>query len=243
MTAVNVFALVLLVEAMVGAVFSVFDVHDAWHERRRLQQSHRQSGLLWVTAHGNLRTAIFTFGMFLCILLAMAAALMLEPGDDVRVIVGRIGVFGAMTLLMLKRVYDRLDRRQIRKVQHGTTIEVVPGSDLAVLGGPMAIDHLVVGLYATLVRDELLRHHFRGMQVSRLIQAQADWLTRHLAGKPSTVDLAVAHAHLRIAPAEFDRFMRIVRATLVDFNVPADLAAQLASIMSDTRDQIVTRTQ
>jgi hemoglobin len=241
MTTANLWTLLLALMTAIGAGFSWYDVRARWHDWTRFQQSRRQSELQAATAYGNLRTAILTLGMYACVCVAMSVALFLEPGDAVRLVVGRIGVFGAMLLLTAKRVYDWSDRRHIRSVQRQDAIDVVPGSDLDVLGGPTAIDQIVAGIYARLLRDELLKHHFRGIQVSRLILSQADWLTRRLAGKASSIDLADAHAHLRISTAEFDRFLEIFRETLSDFKVPPDLSAQLASIMSAERDMIVAR--
>jgi truncated hemoglobin YjbI len=227
-----------------GTIFAAFDVRDTWRSRRAIQLAHRpKTGLVWIVAHGNFRTEVLCFGVLASFTLVVAMAMTIEV-SELRQILVRIGLIGGASLLTIRGIFNRRDRRQIGLLQVRAPMpEIVPGSDLSLLGGVHGLEQIVADLYARLLRDDLLGRYFRGIRVARLIHAQTEWLTGVLAGHPSLLNLQAVHAPLNISPEEFARFLDLCRETLADFDVAPDLQERIIHVLLSTRDQIVTRTQ
>jgi hemoglobin len=98
-------------------------------------------------------------------------------------------------------------------------------------------------LYHRLLADQLLAHHFEGVDVRRLASHMRAFLTAALGGPQlyQGRDMGSAHAHLGITTAEWDATVGHVVGTLESLGVPADLIAEIGSRLIPLKDVIVTR--
>lgn len=91
-------------------------------------------------------------------------------------------------------------------------------------GGFSAVRKIVSAFHDS-VRDEpMLARHFAGLDMARLIDHQAKFMTQVMGGPASYTDDQPqrSHARLQITQAEFAVMANILHDTLEDFALPAD---------------------
>ena len=99
-------------------------------------------------------------------------------------------------------------------------------------GGFARVRHIVSAFYDR-VLDELVCHHFAGIDMARLVDHQTKFIAG-LMGGPYRFDeghLRRVHAHLGITPAQFQRMSELLGETFADFALPAaDIDSVLAAM-------------
>ncbi len=109
------------------------------------------------------------------------------------------------------------------------------------LGGAPAISAVVRQFYRDVINSPILKHHFEGTDMPRLIDHQTKFLC-HVLGGPADYNgrsLAASHRHLGITPVEFDEVAEILEETLEDFDLDQVDIASVMSIVASTRSDIV----
>jgi hemoglobin len=109
-------------------------------------------------------------------------------------------------------------------------------------GGHAAVARLVFAFYDRVLRSERLAPYFREVEMRRLVEHQAKFVSQLMGGPLSYSDaeLAQVHAHLDVDGASFDEMMRLLEETLRDFAFSeADRRAVMAG-MRARRPVIVT---
>jgi len=111
------------------------------------------------------------------------------------------------------------------------------------IGGAAAVSAAVDVLYDRLLADDLVAHHFEGVDVRRLAGHMRAFLAAALDGPQSYQgrDLGAAHADLGITGAEWDATVGHVVATLESLGVPPDMIGEVGARLIPLRDTIVTR--
>jgi hemoglobin len=91
-------------------------------------------------------------------------------------------------------------------------------------GGPAAVSRLVFAFYDRVLQSRRLAPYFGGIDMRRLIDHQAKFLSSVMGGPASYSDaqLQEVHAHLAIDDAAFDEMVGLLTATLKDFDLPPD---------------------
>jgi hemoglobin len=110
-------------------------------------------------------------------------------------------------------------------------------------GGPPAVSRLVFAFYDRVLRSERLSPYFSGVDMRRLVEHQAKFLSSVMGGPTSYTDaqLREVHAHLAIDDAAFDEMVALLTATLRDFELsPSDVDVVVADIRA--RRSHITRT-
>jgi hemoglobin len=110
------------------------------------------------------------------------------------------------------------------------------------LGGAPAISGVVRQFYRDVINSPILKHHFEGTDMPKLIDHQTKFLC-HVLGGPADYtgqSLAVSHRHLGITPAEFDEVAEILQETLEDFDLSHADIASVMSIVASSRADIVS---
>lgn len=112
------------------------------------------------------------------------------------------------------------------------------------LGGEDAIAAVVDEFYDRVVADEQVAHYFEDvdMQAQRAHQAQ---FISSVTGGPveySGAEMAAAHAHLDITPADFRAIAAHLEAALVEFDVDEEDREAVLEEIASYRDDIVTAT-
>jgi hemoglobin len=110
-------------------------------------------------------------------------------------------------------------------------------------GGPAAVSRLVLAFYDRVLRSESLSPYFAGVDMRRLVEHQAKFLSSVMGGPTSYTDaqLREVHAHLAVDDAAFDEMVALLVATLREFELsPNDVVVVVADIRA--RRSHVTRT-
>jgi hemoglobin len=110
------------------------------------------------------------------------------------------------------------------------------------LGQEVGIRTAVDEFYRRVLADPHLTPYFEGIDLPRLRRHQTALLSQ-VTGGPVGYDgraLAEGHAGLRITPADFDRVVGHLVATLTDLGVSADDIADVGAALVAHRDDIVT---
>lgn len=96
------------------------------------------------------------------------------------------------------------------------------GSVFERLGGFARVRLLVSSFYDKVLASETLGHHFRHIDMRRLIDHQTRFTSAIMGGPASFTDEQIARAHQRlgITSAEFDEMAELFRETLEDFDLP-----------------------
>jgi hemoglobin len=110
------------------------------------------------------------------------------------------------------------------------------------LGQEAGISTAVTGFYERVVGDPQLAHHFAGVDLPRLRRHQTALLVQVTGGPVEYPgrDLAEAHAGLQITPADFDRVVEHLVATLTGLGVAAEDIGAVGAALTEHRDDIVT---
>ena len=110
------------------------------------------------------------------------------------------------------------------------------------LGGPAAVSRLVFAFYDRVLRSELLSRYFTGVDMRRLVEHQAKFLSSIMGGPAGYTDaqLRDVHAHLSIDDAAFDEMVALLTATLRDFEFPPDDVGRVVAAVR-VRRQHITR--
>jgi hemoglobin len=113
------------------------------------------------------------------------------------------------------------------------------------LGQEAGIRTAVDDFYARVVSDPELAPYFEGIDLPRLRRHQTALLSQVTGGpvEYSGRDLAAGHAGLGITPADFDRVVGHLVATLAALGVSPDDIGEVGAALSAHRDDIVTAVQ
>jgi hemoglobin len=110
------------------------------------------------------------------------------------------------------------------------------------LGQEVGIRTAVDDFYVRVVSDPQLAPFFEGIDLPRLRRHQTALLVQVTGGpvEYSGRALAEGHAGLGITPADFDRVVEHLVATLTALGVPAEDIGQVGAALGAHRDDIVT---
>jgi hemoglobin len=110
------------------------------------------------------------------------------------------------------------------------------------LGQEVGIRTAVDDFYDRVVSDPQLAHFFEGIDLPRLRRHQTALLSQVTGGpvEYSGRDLAAGHAGLGIAPADFDRVVGHLVATLTELGVSEEDIGAVGAALTAHRDEIVT---
>jgi hemoglobin len=113
------------------------------------------------------------------------------------------------------------------------------------LGQEVGIRTAVDDFYVRVVGDPQLAHHFEGIDLPRLRRHQTALLVQVTGGpvEYSGRELAEGHAGLGITPADFDRVVDHLVATLTDLGVSAEDIAAVGAALTEHRDDIITQSE
>jgi hemoglobin len=89
-------------------------------------------------------------------------------------------------------------------------------------GGPAAVSRMVFAFYDRVLRSERLSSYFAGVDMRRLVEHQAKFLSSVMGGPASytNAQLREVHAHLTVDDAAFDEMVDLLTATLREFGLP-----------------------
>jgi hemoglobin len=110
------------------------------------------------------------------------------------------------------------------------------------LGQEVGIRTAVDDFYVRVVSDPQLAPFFEGIDLPRLRRHQTALLVQVTGGpvEYSGRDLAAGHAGLGITPADFDRVVEHLVATLTELGVSAEDIGEVGAALGAHRDDIVT---
>jgi hemoglobin len=111
------------------------------------------------------------------------------------------------------------------------------------LGGRDAVELVVAAFYERVLADPLLKHYFRGVQMSRLYKNQADFFCAAL-GQPDAYkgrDMRSVHAGMDIGDAEFDAVAVHLQDALAECGVDKPKIDTVVSLIAPLRSDVVTR--
>jgi hemoglobin len=113
------------------------------------------------------------------------------------------------------------------------------------LGQEAGIRTAVDDFYVRVVSDPELAPYFEGIDLPRLRRHQTALLAQVTGGpvEYSGRDLAVGHAGLGITPADFDRVVGHLVATLTGLGVSTEDIGEVGTALTAHRDDIVTATE
>ncbi|HEX2257755.1 MAG TPA: group 1 truncated hemoglobin [Afifellaceae bacterium] len=109
-------------------------------------------------------------------------------------------------------------------------------------GGQAAVARLVFALYDRVLRSDRLVPYFRDVEMRRLVEHQAKFVSQIMGGplSYSEGEFAQVHAHLDIGGGDFDEMMRLLEETLREFAFSdKDLQAVMTGVRSH-RPWVVT---
>lgn len=102
-------------------------------------------------------------------------------------------------------------------------------------GGFAVVRHIVSDFYGRVVGSPAIGHHFKGIDLRRMIDHQTKFVAAMMGGPAAFDDqhLQRAHRHLGIRPEEFAEMANLLEATLQAHSLPAaDIAEVLRQIRS-----------
>ena len=110
------------------------------------------------------------------------------------------------------------------------------------LGQEVGIRTAVDDFYVRVVSDPQLAPFFEGIDLPRLRRHQTALLVQVTGGpvEYSGRELAAGHAGLGITPADFDRVVEHLVATLTSLGVSAEDIGEVGAALGAHRDEIVT---
>ncbi|WP_336037984.1 group I truncated hemoglobin [Halobacterium yunchengense] len=111
------------------------------------------------------------------------------------------------------------------------------------LGGREGIRAVVDDFYDRLVADDRLGPYFEGADVDSLRRTQTDFLCE-AAGGPETYDAAPvreAHRHVPFTPADVERAVELLSASLDAFDVPEEDADRVVAAVAAHEADLLAR--
>lgn len=109
-------------------------------------------------------------------------------------------------------------------------------------GGQAAVARLVFAFYDRVLRSERLAPYFRDVDMRRLVEHQAKFVSQVMGGPLGygKSELRQVHAHLDIDDGAFDEMMRLLEQTLRDSPLSDDDRQAVMSGMRSHRSWVVT---
>ena len=108
-------------------------------------------------------------------------------------------------------------------------------------GGFATISRLVMSFYDNILESDKLADYFEDVDMRRLIDHQTKFVASLMGGPASFSNdiLKTVHAPLNIDNSSFDEMARILRQTMVDFNVESEDIDFVIQAIEDRRHVIV----
>ena len=109
------------------------------------------------------------------------------------------------------------------------------------IGGQPAIDATVEVFYKKVLADKRVSHFFKDINMKKQKAKQKAFIAAVLGGpKPWTgKNMRRAHDSLDIEGCHFDAIAENLQASLKDMKVPADLIAEVMTIVASTRKDVL----
>lgn len=110
-------------------------------------------------------------------------------------------------------------------------------------GGFSTFQNITRLFYRKLLDSSMLRHLFIDVDMERLIDHQARFLSRCLGGpkdKFQLVDLVKAHQHLQINNEMFKEVTELLEESLEDANVEADDIVTVMALVQELKAKIIS---
>jgi hemoglobin len=107
--------------------------------------------------------------------------------------------------------------------------------------GPDALRAVITDFYDRVFRDVMIGYMFEGKDRQRLIDKELELTSRFLGGADAYTGKGMreAHAALQIFGGHFDRRLQLLRNTLRDHGIDAEVAAAWIAHHESMRAQIV----
>ncbi len=123
---------------------------------------------------------------------------------------------------------------------HNPPIDAAPGSDLERLGEER-VRRLVATFMERVFADPMIGFYFLGRPLVRIREMEARFALAHLGGGDvySGRPLEVAHAGLKIVGGHFDRRSALLRETLMEEQVDADIVERWLAHTENQRALVV----
>ncbi|BBZ34662.1 group I truncated hemoglobin [Mycolicibacterium confluentis] len=108
------------------------------------------------------------------------------------------------------------------------------------IGGASAVSVAVDDFYARVLGDPQLSGYFEGTDVSRLKRHQRAFISAAIGGPAPYLGRTMreAHARLDIDPADFDRVVEHLVATLAALGVPEATIGAIGATLAPLKDEI-----
>lgn len=108
-------------------------------------------------------------------------------------------------------------------------------------GGFSEVRKVISDFYDGVLSDDMLSHHFQGVNMHRLIDHQTRMISSFLGGPAflTNEQLAAAHRRLTITHLEFDRLGKIMDDTLQSHDFAGEDRQAVLDQIEDTRPFIV----
>ena len=110
-------------------------------------------------------------------------------------------------------------------------------------GGIDRVSDLVMRFYDRVLSSERLAPFFRGIDMRRLVEHQANYISAVMGGPASFTDehLSEVHAHLEIREGDFDEMLEHFRAALDESGFAPEDAEAVIRRLAALRRVIVSR--
>lgn len=148
-----------------------------------------------------------------------------------------------------RRARERHEQRVTSAAAKGSTPFTlqdgpVPGQSIYMQLGASAIADVVVTFYKMMVGDPSLAPYFEGYDVEEIMAHQHQFLCVATGGPLDYLgrSIRVAHGHLHIANAHFDRTAEHLAAALAGAGVPAEMTATIMAKVEAFRAHVVADT-
>jgi hemoglobin len=112
----------------------------------------------------------------------------------------------------------------------------------AQIGGFSTVRGLVEDFYDRLLKEESLKHYFVGIDMSRLIRHQTDFVCMVMGGPVDYTgrQLRDSHKHLSINNKDFDLVAATLQECLLDGGLKEEHVAQIIGAVAGARGDIVS---
>ena len=111
------------------------------------------------------------------------------------------------------------------------------------LGGQSAVDAAVELFYTKVLADETVKHHFEGINISKLKTRQKQFLTMAFGG-PNNYrgrDMRKAHQAMDLTERDFNAIAGHLQATLEELEIDDALIAEVMAVAASTKDDVLNR--
>lgn len=112
------------------------------------------------------------------------------------------------------------------------------------LGGAPAVDAAVDIFYRKVLKDNRIKHFFKGVDMATQAAKQKAFLTMVFGGPANYTGADMRKGHARLVAmglndSHFDAVMENLGATLTELKVPGELIAQAAAIAESVRADVL----